>query len=168
MIVVSDNSPINYLLLIGLIDILPELFGKVIIPNAVYEELCHPGAPQIVGDWVANLPEWVEVRAVPHPDPSLELGAGESEAITLAVLIKADALLIDERKGRREAVARGLVVSGTLNILEEAAERGLIDLRQACVLLLQTSFRASTTLIQELLQRDDERKLLAGRKQTED
>jgi predicted nucleic acid-binding protein len=84
------------------------------------------------------------------------------------VLIKADALLIDERKGRKEAVARGLVVSGTLNVLEEAAERGLIDFRQACALLLQTSFRASTALIQEMLRRDDERKLSAGREQTED
>ena len=162
MIVVSDTSPINYLLLIGLLDILPELFGKVIIPSAVYVELCHPAAPQVVGDWVANLPDWVEVRTVSHLDPSLELGAGESEAITLAVLIKADALLIDERKGRKEAVARGLVVSGTLNVIEAAAERGLIDLRQACTLLLQTNFRASTAVIQELLRRDAERKVSAG------
>jgi predicted nucleic acid-binding protein len=158
MIIVSDTSPINYLLLIGLVDLLPQLYGEVIIPAAVYAELQHPGAPQVVKEWIANQPDWVEVRLVPSPDPTLELGEGEKEAITLALTLKADALLIDERKGRREAVARGLAVSGTLNILETAAERGLIDLPQAFSLLLNTSFRASVSILQEMLRRDAGRK----------
>jgi predicted nucleic acid-binding protein len=158
MIVVSDTSPVNYLLLIGLIDVLPRLYGQVIVPNAVYVELRNPGAPQVVSDWVSNLPGWVEVHTVQNPDPSLALGAGEKEAITLAMTLKADVLLMDERKGRREALARGLTISGTLNVLEAAAELGLTDLPLAIARLQQTSFRASTRIIQQVLKRDAERK----------
>jgi predicted nucleic acid-binding protein len=157
MIVVSDTSPINYLLLIGLIEILPQLYGQVIIPDAVYAELRNPGAPEPVNKWVSNLPDWVEVHTAANPDPTLQLGAGEREAITLALALKADALLMDERKGRREALARGLAVAGTLNILEAAGERGQIDLPEAISRLQQTSFRASPGLIREVLKRDAER-----------
>lgn len=157
MIVISDTSPINYLLQIGLIDLLHDLFGRVIIPHAVYAELQHQGAPRIVTDWTLKLPDWVEVQTVSAPDPGLELGIGEREAITLALSLKADALLLDERKGRREAIARGVAVLGTLNILEQAAERGLVDLPQAFGALLQTNFRASTEIIQAMLQRDANR-----------
>jgi predicted nucleic acid-binding protein len=143
MIVVSDTSPLNYLLLVNQIDLLPRLYGKVIIPNAVYAELLSPGAPQVVTEWVLSLPGWVEVHTASTLDLTLHLGAGESEAITLALALKADVLLMDERKGRREAVARGLAVTGTLNILDAAAERGMIDLQEIISRLMQTSFRAA-------------------------
>jgi predicted nucleic acid-binding protein len=68
-------------------------------------------------------------------------------------MLRADALLMDERKGRREAIARGLTVTGTLNILETAAGQGLIDLPQAIKRLQRTSFRASPELIREILKR---------------
>jgi predicted nucleic acid-binding protein len=54
-LVVADTSPIFYLLSIGHIDLLPQLFGKVFVPHAVHQELCHPDAPLIVRDWVAAL-----------------------------------------------------------------------------------------------------------------
>lgn len=165
MIVISDTSPINYLLQIGLIDLLHHLFGKVIIPRAVYEELQHKGAPKVVSDWTSKLPDWVEVQAVSNPDPGLDLGAGEREAITLALSLNADALLLDERKGRREALVRGVTVSGTLSVLEQAAERGLVDLSKAFGAVLQTNFRASTEIIQAMLQRDANRKLSTGQEQ---
>lgn len=162
MIVISDTSPINYLLQIGLIDLLHNLFGRVIIPQAVYAELQHKGAPKVVSDWASRLPDWVEVQAASALEPGLNLGAGEREAIALALSLKADALLLDERKGRREALARGVTVSGTLNVLEQASERGLVDLPKAFGALLQTSFRASTEIIQAMLQRDANRKLSTG------
>jgi hypothetical protein len=59
-LVIADTSPINYLLLIGHIDILPALFEKVILPAAVWEELKHPKAPAAVRNWVGNPPLWVE------------------------------------------------------------------------------------------------------------
>jgi predicted nucleic acid-binding protein len=72
MIVISDTSPINYLLQIGLIDLLHHLFNKVIIPRAVYAELQHKVAPKVVSDWTSKLPDWVEVQAVSAPDPGLD------------------------------------------------------------------------------------------------
>jgi predicted nucleic acid-binding protein len=54
-LVIADTSPINYLLLIGHIDIRPALFDKVILPAAVWDELKHPKAPPVVRSWVAAL-----------------------------------------------------------------------------------------------------------------
>ena len=92
MIVVSDTSPINYLLLIGHIDILPALFDKVILPVAVRDELNHPKAPTVVRSWINSPPTWVDVLPAPTShDPALEaLDRGEGEAILLAIKIRAD------------------------------------------------------------------------------
>jgi hypothetical protein len=60
-LVIADTSPINYLLLIGYIDILPMLFEKVILPAMVRDELSHPKAPPAVRNWIATPPVWVDV-----------------------------------------------------------------------------------------------------------
>jgi hypothetical protein len=70
---------------------------------------------------------------------------------------KADILVIDERDGRREATRRGIPTTGTLGVLDEAAERGLLDFSRAMTLLQQTNFRASPELVQSFLDRDAER-----------
>jgi predicted nucleic acid-binding protein len=62
MTVVSDTSPLCYLLLIDLIDLLPELYGRVVIPEAVRDELAAPEAPTIVQNWIAQPPDWLEVQ----------------------------------------------------------------------------------------------------------
>src|SRR5947209_7238373 len=100
MIVVSDTSPINYLLEIGHIDVLPRLFGAIVIPTTVFAELKAEGAPPRNLNWLQTLPPGFEVRSASHVDTSLDLDAGEREAICLATEIKADAVLIDDRKGR--------------------------------------------------------------------
>jgi predicted nucleic acid-binding protein len=86
-LVIADTSPVNYLLPIGHIDILPALFGRVILPAAVWDELKHPKAPPVVRKWIAAPPSWVDVRpSRPFQDASLEaLDAGEGAAIALAV-----------------------------------------------------------------------------------
>ncbi|HUK90179.1 MAG TPA: DUF3368 domain-containing protein [Blastocatellia bacterium] len=154
MTVVSDTSPINYLLQIGLIDLLRQLFGSILIPTAVEVELEHPSAPDLVRGWIRNPPQWVAVQHILTDKSLLGLGIGEQEAITLAILVEADIVLIDDRKARHVAADRGLVVSGTLNLLDAAAERGLIDLPQALAALLKTNFRASTDVIRAILSRD--------------
>ena len=85
MIVLSDTSPLNYLVLIGHVDVLPTLFGDVIVPAAVRDELQRAGAPDVVREWLAGPPSWLKVRAASHPDPTIQLGAGEVEAISLAL-----------------------------------------------------------------------------------
>jgi predicted nucleic acid-binding protein len=123
MIVVADTSPINYLVLIQEIDILPKMYGSVVVPQTVRDELVRLSAPQLVRSWVDHLPVWLEVRSpLALPDLSLaKLDAGERDAITLATELQADQLIVDDREGRREAERRGIPAIGTLGVLREAA-----------------------------------------------
>jgi predicted nucleic acid-binding protein len=154
MIVVSDTSPINYLVWIGEIDVLHQLYGSVILPRAVQQELTQPEAPETVRLFAQQPPAWIEVRADAALLALTGLGPGETEAISLAVHLQADLLLIDERKGRRIAAAQGLAVSGTLIVLEQAAEHGWLDLGQVVKKLQQTSFHVSERVLENLLARD--------------
>jgi predicted nucleic acid-binding protein len=125
VIVVADTTPLNYLILIGQVDVLPELFTAVLVSEAVVAELRHSHAPGPVRNWIVALPDWLDIARPNAFDSSLEfLGAGERETISLARETGADLVLIDERAGRREAARQGLRVTGTLAVLDEAAHRG--------------------------------------------
>ena len=156
--VVSDTSPINYLIRVGEIDLLPQIFGEILIPPAVLQELRHEGAPLAVQEWASRIPLWVRVLAPAGVDQALDLGPGEMEAIALAKEIGDTLLLIDERKGRKAAVENGLRTAGTLNILEEAAARGLLDFEQTIARLRATNFRVRNSLLAEFLARSRARK----------
>jgi predicted nucleic acid-binding protein len=162
MIIVSDTTPLNYLILIGQVHILHELYDSVLIPQSVFDEMQRAETPAEVRAWVTEHPEWLEMRPAQTIDPSLKLGAGEREAIALALELHADALLLDDRKARQEAQKRGLTVTGTLAVLATAARRDLIDLPTAIARLQKTTFRAPAILIQSLLDQDRERKEQGG------
>jgi predicted nucleic acid-binding protein len=153
--VVADTSPLNYLVLIHHINLLPELYSRVLIPKSVLDELSAIETPQLVRNWATNLPEWIEVLpATPSEDEGLtRLHAGERDAISLALTVHADAVLMDERRGRQEAETRGLKPIGTLGILVAAHNRGLIDLRATIDALRQTSFHASPKLLATIAER---------------
>jgi len=155
MIVVSDTTPLRYLIEIEAVEILSHLFGQIVIPQAVSEELQHAKTPPKIKSWIQNLPGWVEIR---HADlsvffPQRPLGKGETEAIALALELKADAILMDERAGSGEAARAGLFVLPTLTVLETAAANNLIDLPEIIDRLSKTSFRVSPKLFQEVLER---------------
>lgn len=161
-VIISDTSPIHYLALIKESTILPALFGQIVIPKEVSNELQKPKTPNIVKAFAVSLPAWLEIRAISVPiDVSLgHLDKGEQEAITLAKEIQADTLLIDEIKGRRAAELHGLRTMGTLRILYDAAMRDMCDLQRAFEKLRQTNFRATEDLYQyflELQEKDRER-----------
>ena len=59
MIVVADTSPLNYLLEIGQESVLPVLYQRVLIPQAVLDELAHLDAPKAVANWRLDLPSWI-------------------------------------------------------------------------------------------------------------
>jgi len=142
MIVVADTSPLNYLVLIRAVDVLQLLFARVVVPRAVAQELESAKAPDIVRSWILDAPDWLEIRPDPPLDPSLQfLDPGESAAMTLAQLLNADQLLIDDRAGRAEAERRHLRVTGTLGLIGEAHLAGLLDFDHALALLRSTSFR---------------------------
>ena len=146
-VVEADTTPLNYLILIGQVQVLRTLFGEVMIPEAVLTELRHPKAPAAVASWLLNLPEWVTVEKVARMDQTIQLGQGEAEAISLAVERQISIVLMDERRGRSAAEARGLLAVGTLNILDLADERGLLDSVAMLEALKQTTFRADNELL---------------------
>jgi predicted nucleic acid-binding protein len=159
MIVVSDTSPLNDLILIDAVDPLPQIFGQVYAPPTVVEELKHVGSPEAVRLWADSPPTWFVVRepsSVAH-DPRLD--PGETAAIALAEELQANALLIDEKDGRKAARQRGLHVVGTLGVLTRAAQLERIDLPQAIVRLKTTNFHVKQEVVQEILQQDQVRKL---------
>jgi predicted nucleic acid-binding protein len=159
MIVVADTSPINYLVLIGHVEILALIYQQVLVPRAVFEELNAADAPAQVRAWLAQKPRWLEVRShEPTPDTSLDyLGRGERAAIALAQSVKADRLIVDDGDARREATRRGVPIIGLLGVLLEASRRGLLDLSETIEKLRQTTFYVSDELILRLLEVDRHR-----------
>lgn len=155
MIVVSNTSPLRYLLLIEEIELLPQLYGRVMIPQAVYDELSSSSAPALVQNWIARPPDWLEIRATTgEADERLEkVDIGEREAILLAERLEADWLILDDMSARQIAIERGLNVTGLLGVLNEAARQGLVDLPAAIARLRKTNFRVSSRLIESLLER---------------
>jgi predicted nucleic acid-binding protein len=156
MLVVSDTSPINYLVLMQQERLLPILYERVVIPPAVHEELQRSQTPEEVGQWIALPPVWLSVQ---RPQQLLSvrqfprLDDGELEAISLAQELGASFLLMDNFEGREEAERRALTVTGTLGVLETAAIRGLIDLPSVLAQLQATTFYASQRLYDEVLAR---------------
>lgn len=157
MIVVADASPLNYLLLIDAAHVVEPLFGEVIVPTAVQRELSHLRAPAVVKACIAQPPAWLRIAAPVTLLPELDLDAGEAEAISLCLENHADALLIDDRKGRLEAMRRGIKTISTITILETAANRDLISLEEAFRRLLKTNFRVAPRLLAEALARHRQR-----------
>ncbi|MFN0131288.1 MAG: DUF3368 domain-containing protein [Phycisphaerales bacterium] len=153
MLVVSDTSPLNYLVLIGHDGVLASLFGRVLTVPSVVAELGHTRSPERVRAWAAAPPSWLEIRSPRLVNPSLRLGPGEAEAISLASEVNADAVLIDERRGAQAAAGLGLLVTGTLGVVQLAHEKGLLRLPDAIAALRGTSFRASEGLLAEMLRR---------------
>ena len=130
MIVVSNTSPLMNLTIIGRADILPRLYGRVVIPDAVLGELSVAGTPGFMTGHKVH-PPWIDVRSVSHPalvsSLRLELDAGEAEAIAIGVELAADLVLLDERKARRIARLMGLRRVGLLGVLLDAKARGLVS-----------------------------------------
>ena len=156
MIVVADTSPINYLICIDEIGLLPMLFGQIVVPPAVLRELSHSGAPERVRSWIAQPPAWLHVQAPAQTFDTAfltaSLDAGEQEALLLAIELSADRVIIDDMAARREAERLHLTVMGTIGILRAASALGLVDLRDALTHLRRTSFHLSRKLFDLLVE----------------
>jgi predicted nucleic acid-binding protein len=156
MIVVADASPLNYLIQLECVGILEQLYGRVVVPQAVMRELRDERAPVMVREWSSTLPSWADVGhlAAPQDDSLRDFGAGEREAILLAQQTRADLLLIDERRGEIEAKRRGISTTGTLGVLLTAGAMRLLDPRTAFErLLAETNFRVSAPIQHSFLER---------------
>jgi predicted nucleic acid-binding protein len=154
MIVVADAGPLHYLVLMDAVDVLLPLYSRVLVPETVAGELQDANTPATVRAWIAQPPQWCEIRPDPPSDPALGfLAAGEHAAIMLALSVNADRLLIDEQAGRAEAERRHLLVTGTLGVLAEAHRAGLLDFEVAFAQLRQTNFYVSADLVARVRRR---------------
>lgn len=153
MIVVSDTSPICYLLLLDLIDLLPQLYQKVFIPQAVADELMATDAPLVVQTWMNHPPDWIIIeKIITNFEPMLEnLDLGEKEAIILAERLSANLVILDDKDARKIALKRGLEIIGLVGILRDAAELNLIDLSSNLQRLKQFGFRIKPSLLEKIL-----------------
>jgi predicted nucleic acid-binding protein len=131
VIVVSDASPLISLAVAGYLDVLQSLYGRVIIPEAVYQEVTG-GVPRLPGALAIQELQWIVSQPVQN-DAMVralqgELDHGEAEAIALAVELQAGLILIDERRARAIAARMGLNVVGVLGVLVEAKHKALVPL----------------------------------------
>lgn len=156
MKVVSNASPLINLARIGQLPLLPRLFGRLLLPQAVWQEVVEDGRGQPGAEEIRRA-VWIE-RATVSNQPLVhslrqDLDAGEAEAIALAIEIQADWLLMDERLGRGTAQHFGLRYVGLVGILSAAKQRG--DLKALRPLLDRlrdvAGFRVSSALYEQVL-----------------
>jgi predicted nucleic acid-binding protein len=157
MIVVSNTSPIVNLAAVGQLDLLLQLYGKVLIPSAVFHEIAVVGAGQ-PGATEVQTSSWIETRPVANQSLvaalRIDLDEGEAEAIALAVEVRADLLLLDERRGRAVAARLGIKFIGLLGVLMEAKHQGLIRAVKPVLddLIARAGFWVSGPLYAQVLQ----------------
>lgn len=158
MIVVSDTTPIISLMKAGQLELLQKLFGIVYIPETVYRELTDNEAFSEEVKMVREC-EFLYVQKVDNGKSVTilqnftGLDAGESEAIILADEMNSDVLLMDEHKGRQVAKKLGITITGTIGILTQAFDEGMLtkeEVERCIELLKESGIRVSEKLYQRL------------------
>jgi hypothetical protein len=142
-------SPVTFKLIaldhINQLNLLEDLFSSIVIPPAVVKEI----GPLSLPSWIIkeNLNQPIAARILQSP-----LGAGESEAISLALETNARFVLLDDRPARRLAQALGLQVIGTLGILLAAKRKALLPAVRPCLeALSKFNFRIAADLFERVL-----------------
>jgi predicted nucleic acid-binding protein len=138
--VISNSSPLINFATLERLDILQTLYGRVLIPEAVYHEVVvvgqnHSGAAAVSqATWIAQ----EAVTNMPAVRALHDLGRGEAEAIILAAEHPGSLVILDDRRGRLVADSLGLTMIGTLGILLIAKRKGLIQSLTMEIEYLQT------------------------------
>ncbi|KKD35005.1 MAG: DUF3368 domain-containing protein [Limnoraphis robusta] len=155
MRIVSDTSPITSLAAIDQLELLHQLYDTVIIPQAVYEEMTEAG--DVPGGIEVQTLSWIQKQQVQNREQAIalrtQLNRGESEAIVLAMEIKADLLILDEKPGRIIALQYGLKIIGVLGVLLEAKQKNLIRTVKPLIdeLIDRANFRVNAQLYTNIL-----------------
>ncbi len=160
MIVVSDTSCISNLLIINELDLLQKIYSQIFIPLAVYNEIL---ALEKSGkdlsyfksrEWIVSKTDFTKNISLLPPK---NIDPGEAEAIDLAIYLKADRLLIDERKGSVLAKELGITTIGLLGILKIAKENHLIlSVKKLLDQLIENNFWISNELYHIVLKSTNE------------
>ncbi len=161
MIVVSNTSPIINLAQIGRLDILEGLFTHIIIPSKVFEEITVQGMDMPGADEV-RAATWIQVAKPTDTNfvktLQLQIDGGESEAIVLALELKAGLLVIDERLGRAVAKEFQVPIIGLLGVLKIAKAKGIITAVKPLIdqLIHVAGFRVAKDLYDEIMATEGE------------
>jgi predicted nucleic acid-binding protein len=141
------------------LDLLRQQFGQIQIPPAVLDELKideeRPGSQPIKAAIIAG---WIQVQPVSNQTLiqllKQTLDGGEAEAISLALELQAEWILLDERDGRKVAKSLGLYVTGVLGILLRAKQSGELSFLQPALedLTQKAGFRIAPELLAKVLQ----------------
>ncbi len=126
--IISNTTPIISLLKIGKLNLLKELYEKVIVPTAVYIEIENGREKPYYQDLTKI--DWLEIQKIRNPDSRayfLDLDDGEAEVLILAKEQNVDLVIMDEIMGRRYAKQLGFNLTGTIGILLKSKENGLIE-----------------------------------------
>ena len=150
MIVVADTSPLVALRQISLLSIIPSLFGVVLIPPAVAQEAIS-----------VDLEPWLVITPLQKPVPDAVhragIGRGETEAISLAIEVRATQIILDDFQARRLATSIRLSIVGTMGLLLAAKKNGLIpNVRKPMDDLLVNRFRLHPDVYRTILARAGE------------
>jgi predicted nucleic acid-binding protein len=155
VIVVSDTTPLSELSKIGKLHLIYQVFGQILIPQEVYNEVTTGIHPAVA---VVQAARWIEVRSVSNPKAILrlqqetELDLGECAAIILAEELGGDLLLVDDLAARKQAIARNLSIIGTVGTLLLAKQKGFIPtIQEVLDALIKQGKRISPKLYQEAL-----------------
>jgi len=126
--IISNTTPILSLLKINKLDLLKKLYGEIVIPNAVFQEIENGKEKEYYQD-LTHLP-WIKITDLKNPDSKeffTDLDDGEAEVLILAKEQNADLVIMDEILGRRFANQLGVNLTGTIGVLLKAKENGLIE-----------------------------------------
>ena len=156
MIVVANATPLIGLAMLGRVELLRQLFGSICIAQAVFEETVSEGREEGGAKREVSSAPWIQTMGIKDRlavEVLLdELDPGEAETIVLARELKADWVVMDEKKGRRKLTQLGLPKIGTLGILLKAKQQRLLPaIKPELEQLRQKGFSISDTVMSSFL-----------------
>ena len=159
--VIANSTPLIILSKIGELEILKNLYGEIIIPRAVFEEVTRKN--DLAKEKILNS-EWIKILEVQDKSDrkiyQAKLHDGEVEVMMLAKEISADLLIIDDNAAKKTAKFLGFKVTGTLGILMKAkAEKIISEVRPILEKMLAEKFYISDEIKNLVLKTAGEKSL---------
>lgn len=157
--VIADASPIISLALIDKLDVLDKIFDEVKIANAVWEEICRDDSKKFV-DRIKKYCRDKTCQIESFNELTFIMDYGESESLILYNELKADFMLIDDKKARNIAENFGVNCIGTLGLLSVAKNKGLVtELKPIFIEFLKNKRFYALSLMNVILDKNNEEKI---------
>ena len=147
-LIISNTSPLFYLYRLRRLDVLQKLYQRLVVPEAVRDEL-DVGRLQGEDAPDVSVYDWIEVRSVRVPSVIkfiTDLGPGEAQVLALALESPDSLVILDDGFARAVAGAQNIRLTGTAGVLLRAKQEGYIErVTPALEQLLQLGFRLGET-----------------------